>query len=101
MRRGLAGVSAQDRVLRDGGSPSEQARGHTSYSLYTVPMNSRDTIAAMVADGWFLDRVKGSHHQFRHPTKPGIVTVPHPKKDLKRGLVRSIERQAGIKISDP
>jgi predicted RNA binding protein YcfA (HicA-like mRNA interferase family) len=41
-------------------------------------MSSRDVIAALVADGWFLDRVKGSHHQFRHPTKPGIVTVPHP-----------------------
>jgi predicted RNA binding protein YcfA (HicA-like mRNA interferase family) len=53
-----------------------------------------------VADGWFLDRVKGSHPQFRHATKPGIVTVPHPKKDLKRGLVKSIERQAGIRIWD-
>jgi predicted RNA binding protein YcfA (HicA-like mRNA interferase family) len=61
-------------------------------------MSSRDVVAALVADGWFLDRVKGSHHQFR--TKPGIVTVPHPKKDLKRGLVKSIERQAGIKIWD-
>jgi predicted RNA binding protein YcfA (HicA-like mRNA interferase family) len=63
-------------------------------------MNSRDVIAAVVADGWFLDRVKGSHHQFRHPTKPGIVTVPHPKKDLKRGLVKSVEHQAGIQIWD-
>ena len=57
-------------------------------------------IAALVADGWFLVRVKGSHHQFRHATKPGIVTVPHPKKNLKRGLVKSIERQAGVKIWD-
>jgi len=63
-------------------------------------MTSRDVIAALAADGWFLDRVKGSHHQFRHATKPGIVTVPHPKKDLKRGLVKSIERQAGIRIWD-
>lgn len=61
-------------------------------------VNSREVIAALTADGWYLERIKGSHHHFHHPTKPGVVTVPHPKKDLKRGLVRSIERQAGIRI---
>ena len=62
-------------------------------------MNSRDIISKLKADGWFLDRVKGSHHGFKHPTKPGLVTVPHPKKDLKLGTVKSIERQAGIKLT--
>lgn len=61
-------------------------------------MNSRDVIVVLVANGWFLERVKGSHHQFRHAARPGIVTVPHPKKDLKRGLVKSIEHQSGLKI---
>nr|WP_240645186.1 type II toxin-antitoxin system HicA family toxin [Halomonas venusta] len=41
-------------------------------------------------------RVKGSHHHFRHPTKPGTVTVPHPKKDLKTGLEKGIRKSAGL-----
>jgi predicted RNA binding protein YcfA (HicA-like mRNA interferase family) len=57
-------------------------------------MHSREIITAIEADGWRLDRVKGSHHQFRHPTKSGTVTVPHPTKDLPIGTVRSIYRQA-------
>jgi predicted RNA binding protein YcfA (HicA-like mRNA interferase family) len=42
--------------------------------------------------------VKGSHHQFQHATKLGRVTVIHPKKDFKKGTLRSMERQAGIKL---
>ena len=61
-------------------------------------MTSRDVIAVLVANGWFLERTKGSHHHFRHATNPAVVTVPHPKKDLKRGLVRSIERVTGLEI---
>jgi len=61
-------------------------------------MNSREIIEALRADGWTLHRVEGSHHHFRHPTKPGLATVPHPKKDLKRGTVKSIERQSGLKL---
>jgi len=51
----------------------------------------------MLADGWILVAVRGSHHQFKHPTKTGRVTVPHPKKDLGIGLVRVIMKQAGLK----
>jgi predicted RNA binding protein YcfA (HicA-like mRNA interferase family) len=47
-------------------------------------------------DGWELRRTKGSHHQFKHPTKPGLVTIPHPKKDLPQGTVNSIKKQAGL-----
>lgn len=61
-------------------------------------MTSREIIQALKADGWTLVRTKGSHHHFAHPTKPGIVTVPHPKKDIPAGTVRSIEKQAGIKF---
>ncbi len=45
-----------------------------------------------------LKNVVGSHHQFVHPTKPGKVTVPHPKKDLALGLLKAIGRQAGIML---
>lgn len=61
-------------------------------------MNSRDVIRKLKDDGWELKRVTGSHHHFMHPTKPGIVTVPHPKRDIPMGTLRSIERQAGLKM---
>jgi len=61
-------------------------------------MTSREVIAALKADGWTLDRVTGSHHIFRHPAKPGTVTVPHPRKDIPIGTLKSIERQTGIKL---
>nr|WP_175586144.1 MULTISPECIES: type II toxin-antitoxin system HicA family toxin [unclassified Pseudomonas] len=40
--------------------------------------------------------IKGSHHQFRHPSKKGRVKVPHPKIDLPKGTVHSILKQAGV-----
>ncbi len=46
-------------------------------------------------DGWYQVRQKGSHVQFRHPTKPGRVTVKHPVKDIDIATLRSIFRQAG------
>lgn len=61
-------------------------------------MNSRDVISALLADGWREVAQKGSHKQFKHPTKPGRVTVPHPRRDFPTGTLRSIETQAGIKL---
>jgi len=48
-------------------------------------------------DGWGLDRVRGSHHQFTHPDKKGVVTVQHPVKDLSGFIINSIFKQAGWK----
>ncbi|PTB20493.1 addiction module toxin, HicA family [Trinickia symbiotica] len=62
-------------------------------------MNSAHLIKLLKADGWFLANTVGSHHQFKHPSKQGKVTVPHPKKDLPIGTVRSIFKQAGLKNS--
>jgi predicted RNA binding protein YcfA (HicA-like mRNA interferase family) len=61
-------------------------------------MNSRDVIASLEADGWYEVALRGSHAQFKHPTKPGRVTVPHPKRDLPVGTLRSIERQSGLDL---
>jgi predicted RNA binding protein YcfA (HicA-like mRNA interferase family) len=61
-------------------------------------MSSREVLRALLQDGWVLQGTRGSHHQYTHPSKPGRVTVPHPKKDLKVGTIRSIEKQAGIRI---
>ncbi len=58
-------------------------------------MKSADLIKQLKVDGWYLVHVVGFHHQFKHPAKPGKVTVPHPKKDLPPGTVRSILKQAG------
>jgi len=60
-------------------------------------MKSGEIIKRLKDDGWELVHVKGSHHQFKHPVKPGKVTVPHPKKDLPMPTVRSIMKQAGWK----
>ncbi|WP_280146576.1 type II toxin-antitoxin system HicA family toxin [Bacillus velezensis] len=59
--------------------------------------SSRDIIKILTKDGWYLKRVVGSHHHFKHPIKPGTVTVPHPKKDFKPGTLNSILKQAGLK----
>ena len=61
-------------------------------------MKSRDIIKALEADGWSEARQKGSHKQFRHPTKPGTVTVPHPESDMAVGTIKSIEKQSGLKL---
>nr|WP_294528882.1 type II toxin-antitoxin system HicA family toxin [uncultured Rhodopila sp.] len=59
-------------------------------------MKSADLIKELKTAGWTLDRIRGSHHVFRHPMRPGIVVVPHPKKDLGIGLVAAIRKQAGL-----
>lgn len=59
-------------------------------------MQSRELIKILQADGWYLIRVTGSHHHFKHDDKSGLVTVPHPKKDLPKGTIKSILKQAGL-----
>jgi predicted RNA binding protein YcfA (HicA-like mRNA interferase family) len=61
-------------------------------------VDSRTIIKALEADGWEHKRTTGSHWHFKHPTKPGLVTVPHPKRDLPTGTVKAIERQAGLQL---
>ena len=59
-------------------------------------MKSAELIRELAEAGWTLDRVRGSHQVFRHSERSGHVTVPHPKKDLGKGLVRAIRKQAGL-----
>ena len=59
--------------------------------------NSCKLIELLERDGWVRVAVKGSHWQFKHPTKAGRVTLPHPVKDINVGTVASIYRQAGWK----
>ncbi|QKC76440.1 type II toxin-antitoxin system HicA family toxin [Mesorhizobium erdmanii] len=61
-------------------------------------MNSADIIRLLQADGWFEVARKGSHAQFKHRDKQGRVTVPHPRRDIPIGTLRSIEKQSGLKL---
>lgn len=58
-------------------------------------MNSREIIKRLKGEGWVHVRTKGRHHQFKHPEKPGLVTVPHPKKDCPAATLKAIKKQAG------
>jgi predicted RNA binding protein YcfA (HicA-like mRNA interferase family) len=64
--------------------------------VYHTHDESADIIREIKSAGWELNRVRGSHHVFRHPARSGHVVVPHPKKDLGVGLVAAIRKQAGI-----
>ena len=61
-------------------------------------MKVRDEIKLIEGDGWFIVRTRGSHRQYRHSTKPGLVTVPgHLSDDVAPGTLNSILKQAGLK----
>jgi predicted RNA binding protein YcfA (HicA-like mRNA interferase family) len=61
-------------------------------------MDSREIVKRLKDGGWYEVAHVGSHKQFKHATKPGRVTVPSPRKDVPVGTLRSIEKQAGIKL---
>lgn len=61
-------------------------------------MTVREAIRLIEADGWYLVATRGSHRQFKHPTKPGRVTIAgKPSDDLAPGTRNSIFKQAGLK----
>ena len=61
-------------------------------------MKVKEIIALIEKDGWYFDRQKGSHRQYKHKTKTGIVTVAgKPSDDLPRGTQNSIMKQAALK----
>ena len=62
-----------------------------------MPPKVRDMIKLIEADGWYFVAQRGSHRQYKHPTKPGRVTIPgKPSRELYPELERSILRQAGL-----
>lgn len=61
-------------------------------------MKVRELVRMLEEDGWYLARTRGSHRQFKHPTKPGVVTLPgKPSDDLAPGTLNSVLKQAGLK----
>ena len=72
------------------------------YSVYNVwlwgkHMDSKKLIKLLFQDGWIHVATRGSHWQFKHPKKKGKVTVPHPKRDMPMGTVKSVLKQAELK----
>jgi predicted RNA binding protein YcfA (HicA-like mRNA interferase family) len=61
-----------------------------------------EVIHILEKDGWKLVRTRGSHRQYRHPTKAGTVTIAgKPSLDITRGTLNSILKQAGLKKGKP
>ena len=61
-------------------------------------MKVRDAIKLIEAEGWYIDRTRGSHRQYKHPSKRGLVTIAgKPGDDLAPGTQNSILKQAGLK----
>lgn len=71
------------------------------YRVYNLKagmaMKSTELIKMLVNTGWTLERIKGSHHQFSHPDFSYLITVPHPRKDLKKGTLMQILKDAKLK----
>lgn len=60
--------------------------------------SSREILKMLKKDGWYEVACVGDHHQFKHSTKKGRVTLRHPVKDLSRNDLKSIENQSGLKF---
>lgn len=62
-------------------------------------MTPKEVEQLIEKDGWGLTSIEGSHHHYKHPSKPGKVTIPFHKrpKDLSRKTIASILKQAGLK----
>ncbi|HEU5457427.1 MAG TPA: type II toxin-antitoxin system HicA family toxin [Terracidiphilus sp.] len=61
-------------------------------------MKVRDVLRMIEQDGWYQVAQKGSHRQFKHPQKPGRVTIAgHPSQEMDKGTLNSILKQAELK----
>lgn len=64
-------------------------------------MKVRDIIKLIQDDGWYLVVTRGSHRQYKHPTKKGRVTIAgHPSHDVSPGTLNSVLKQAGLMESN-
>ncbi len=77
--------------------PAESLAGR-SLTSESSTVKVRDVLRMLTDDGWYLARTRGSHQQYKHPTKTGLVTVAgSPNADLAPGTLNSILKQAGLK----
>ena len=62
--------------------------------ILTTP---KELMKKLKADGWYVDRIHGSHHVMLHPMKPEEIVVPMHRKDIPAGLLHAIMKKAGLK----
>jgi len=63
-----------------------------------IKMKVKEVIKIIEQEGWFMVRIRGSHRQFKHNHRQGLITIAgHPNDDLARGTLNSIFKQAGLK----
>ena len=62
-----------------------------------ILVTPKELLKVLKKDGWYVDRIRGSHHMLKHTSKVGRVTVPVHKEDLKPNTLHTILKQAGIK----
>ena len=59
-------------------------------------MRAMELEKILLRDGWYVVKQVGSHRHYKHPTKPGKVTIPIHRGDVDKGTAKSILRQAGL-----
>lgn len=92
--RWLAASEAERRRGGRAGAALTAGAGLTT----SAGMKVREVMKLIQREGWCLDRTRGSHRQYKHPQKRGLVTVPgKPNDDLAPGTLNSILKQAGLK----
>lgn len=92
-RSGLAAELSHARLR-----PHERGLARPIRESYPDLVKVREVVRMIEDDGWFQVRQRGSHRQFKHVTKPGLVTVAgKPNDDLAPGTLNSVLRQAGLR----
>lgn len=61
-------------------------------------MSSKEVIKKLEAAGWYFDRQKGSHLTMKKDGEVLLLTIPHPRKTLPKGLLRRLERDSGVEL---
>ena len=62
-----------------------------------ILVTPKELLKVLKKDGWYVDRIRGSHHMLKHTNKDSRVTVPVHKEDLKPKTLHTILKQAGLK----
>ncbi len=63
-----------------------------------MPVSRREILRMLQQAGFQKVRQTGSHVRLFHPEKRQLVSVPHPKKDMPLGTIKSIEQQSGLRL---
>jgi predicted RNA binding protein YcfA (HicA-like mRNA interferase family) len=63
-----------------------------------MSVDSKSVLRSLQDAGWIVVRQKGSHVHLKHPSRPEIVTVPHPRKEIAGGTLAQIARKSGLPL---